>query len=261
MTYERSGPDSKDDGLMTLYRTVLVETPVARYFATYFRREIQDAPSGGIGQAYEEEEFEVITERMQKLCLEDFHDYTQTLGGETAVYMDQLLGWEADTRALRITMRSFGTALNDANARDSDRKSLFCNFGQFYPNGTWGIAGSETSFARITDNESLEKCLGSFYQKPYYDLWASAQTGGDMKGFHERFEKALDVHEISLMTRAFDSQSHFACFYAWFRLKQFELRNIKWILECITQNITDPRRKNRWLPITFEIETSRGRGI
>ena len=251
MTFENG--DAKDDGLVDLYRTVLVETPVARYFASYFNRELSnDTPSGGIGKAYEEEEFEVITERLQKLALEDFYQYTQELGGETAAIMDDVLSWDADSRALHITLGSFGTPLNDANSRDSDRKSLYCNFGHFYPNGTWGHQDSETSFSRVSDQEGLATVLERFYPN-YYNLWALAL---DSQG-EKKFTTAMDEYEIKKLKHAFDSQSHFASFYAWFKLKQFELRNIKWILSCITQKVTDPRRKNRWLPIEFSYQNKK----
>lgn len=243
--------DAKDgDGLMELYRTVLVDTPVARYFAAYFNREVS-TDSRGIGVAYQEEEFEVITERLQKLCLEDFYAFTQGLGGETAEIMATVLGWEADSRALHLTQGSFAGPLNEDSARDSDRKSLYCNFGTFYPEGTWGSADSGMSFSRITNNEDLSGCLENYY-KSFYELWQQhAESNGEKK-----FSQVLDEQEVKVLKRALDSQSHFACFYAWFKLKQMELRNIKWILSCITQRITDNRR-NRWIPI-FGTDSRRG---
>jgi len=218
---------------------------VARYFSAYFNRELaSSSASSGIGKVYEEEEFEVITERLQKLCLEDFYQFTQRLGGDTAEIMRDVLGWEADSRALNITMGSFNTPLNDPSARDGDRKSLYCNFGAFYPEGTYGHPESEMSFSRISDNQSLADCLESSY-KPYHELWvAAAESNGEKK-----FTNVMDEHEVKVMKLAFDSQSHFAAFYGWFKLKQLELRNIKWILSCITQRVKDHKKKNRWIPI------------
>jgi vacuolar-type H+-ATPase subunit C/Vma6 len=50
--------------------------------------------------------------------------------------MKELLEFEADRRAISITINSFGTSLNDPHNRESERKALFCNFGTLYPETT-----------------------------------------------------------------------------------------------------------------------------
>lgn len=95
------------DGLVELYRTVLIDTPVAPYFETYFNSEITSSePYHGIEQAYNEVEIDIITNMLQKLWLEDFYRYTQELGGTTAEMMKVLLEFEADRRAISITINS-----------------------------------------------------------------------------------------------------------------------------------------------------------
>jgi V-type H+-transporting ATPase subunit d len=72
------------DALVELYRTVLIDTPVAPYFENYFNQELKsDQPSREIQRVYNETEIDIITNMLQKLWLEDFYNYCQKLGGET----------------------------------------------------------------------------------------------------------------------------------------------------------------------------------
>lgn len=75
----------------------------------------------------------------------------------------------------------------------------------------------------------------------YADLLRQSQDGS------KSFTDLLYQHEVSLMISAFECQSHFAAFYAFVKLKKQELRNIKWILSCITQKRRDKRDLERWI--------------
>lgn len=108
----------------------MVDTPVAPYFERYFNSELRsEAPSREIQRVYSEVEIDIITNMLQKLWLEDFYDLCKSFGGDTWLFMKPVLEFEADRRAIAITINSFGTSLNEVNNRDSERKSLFCNFG------------------------------------------------------------------------------------------------------------------------------------
>lgn len=61
-----------------------------------------------------------------------------------------LLVWQADRRALNITLNSIGTELT----RD-DRRKLYSNFGLLYPHGHHELAGAE-DFDQIRN--AMEKC-------------------------------------------------------------------------------------------------------
>jgi len=240
---------SGGDGLVELYRTVLVDTPVAPYFEKYFNSAVRsDQPSAEIQRAYNETEIDIITNMLQKLWLEDFHRYcTEELGGETGQIMGELLAFEADRRAISITRNSFRTNLNEPSSRDNERKKLYCCFGSLYPEATL------FSFSKVGDETQLLNALEPY--KLYADLLrqgqdlggaSSSAAGGSASG--KSFEDLLYEHEVSLMTHAFDGQSHFACFYAWVQLKKQELRNIKWILSCINQK-RDQKDFNKWIKI------------
>jgi len=233
MTFDNA---ESGDGLVELYRTVLIDTPVAGYFETFFNSEVKsDQPAREMQRVYNEVEIDIITNQLQKLWLEDFYHYcTVTLGGETGRVMGELLEFEADRRAISITLNSFKTALNEPSNRDSERKKLYCSFGTLYPEATL------FSFSKVGDEAQLAQALEPY--KVFADLYRQSQDGQAGKSF----EDLLYEHEVKLMRAAFDGQSHFACFYAWTMLKKQELRNIKWILSCINQQ-RDQKDFNKWI--------------
>jgi len=215
------------DGLVELYRTVLVDTPVAAYFEKYFNTEIKgDQPGREIQKVYNEVEIDIIDNMIQKLWLEDFYAYTQTLGGTTALMMRELLEFEADRRAISITLNSFHSNLNDAANRASERRSLYCNFGKLYPDATMH------KFSHVSNPGELAKALMPY--KVYNDF--VARSDPDLRSLPDD----LFQYEVHLNRLAFDSQSHFAAFYAFTKLKQQEERNLRHILNCIDQK-RDPK--------------------
>ena len=73
---------------------------------------------------------EVLRNTLYKAYLDDFASLCSELGGTTKEVMGDLLAFEADRRALNITLNSIGTELT----RD-DRRRLYANFGLLHPNG------------------------------------------------------------------------------------------------------------------------------
>ena len=100
-----------------LYRLVLVDTPLAPYFSGCISSEDLD-----------EMNIEVMRATLYKAYLEDFAQLCSSHGGATAALMGDLLDFEADRRAVAITINSLGTELS----RD-DRAKLFPAMGALYP--------------------------------------------------------------------------------------------------------------------------------
>merc|ERR1719157_440555 len=116
-------------GFADLYQTVLVDTPVGPYFAM-FLQETSEKGGGEVRNVIEEVEIEIIKSSLLKYWIEDFAQYCNKLGGDTAEIMGELLKVRADTNAINITLNSFGTSLNEPAMRISDRKRLYPSVGQ-----------------------------------------------------------------------------------------------------------------------------------
>lgn len=102
-----------------LYNNVLVDTPLAPYIQACLSAEDLD-----------EMNIEIVRNTLYKAYLEDFYAFCQQMGGETAIVMGEILKFEADRRAINITLNSFGTELTK-----DDRSKLYPNFGNIYPEG------------------------------------------------------------------------------------------------------------------------------
>jgi V-type H+-transporting ATPase subunit d len=220
-------------GYMDLYQTVLVDTPVGPYFSL-FLQESAAHHGGDSRNVLEEVEIEIIKSSLIKYWLEDFYQYVQHLGGETAKLMGDLLNVRADTNAINITLNSFGTPLNEPAMRSSDRKRLYPAVGHLYPAGT-------AMLVDVSDEEELGRVLELFPQ--YSAIWNIHTNGHGDKSIDDCFYE----RDVEMLELAFESQMHYAVFYAYVKLKEQEIRNLVWISECILQQQKD--EINKFVPV------------
>ena len=110
-----------------LYRLVLIDTPLAPYFSDSITSDDLD-----------EMNMEILRNTLYKAYLEDFLKFCQSLGGSTGTIMSELLAFEADKRAVTITINSLGTELTR-----EDRRKLFNNFGILFGEGHESLATCE----------------------------------------------------------------------------------------------------------------------
>lgn len=189
-----------------LYRLVLVDTPLAPYFAETLSSEDLD-----------EMNIEILRNTLYKAYLDDFDKFCQRLGGATAEVMGDLLSFEADRRALNITLNSIGTELT----RD-DRRKLYSNFGLLYPHGQMELAVAE-DFDQI--RQAMEKV------PPYHSIFTKLAYGEA-----QVLDKIMYEEEVRREVLSFEQQFHYAVFYAYMRLREQEIRNIMWVSECVAQD-------------------------
>ncbi|MCJ1312384.1 H(+)-transporting V0 sector ATPase subunit d [Agyrium rufum] len=211
-----------------LYNTVLIETPLAPYF------------KGSLShQDLDELNIEIVRNTLYKNYLEDFHrlvnEDPEMRGTPTAEVMSEVLEFEADRRAINITLNSFGTELSK-----QDRKKMYPEFGKLYPEGTLMLS-------RADDIEGVGLAVSGVHDyKTYFDIVGMGGGGtgaGNMAGGSGGEGKSLEdmfyQKEMELSKLAFTRQFTHAVIYAWVKLREQEIRNITWIAECIAQNQKD----------------------
>ena len=190
-----------------LYNSVLVETPLA----SYFRGSLSH-------QDLDELNIEIVRNTLYKNYLEDFYNFVNTnpdmAGSPTAEVMSEMLEFEADRRAINITINSFGTDLTKA-----DRRKLYPNFGRLYPEGTLMLS-------RADDLESVRLAVEGV--SDYKNFFAAVSHGGSSMGTGDMgggsdgksLEDLFYQKEMEICKRTFTRQFTFAIVYAWVRLRE-----------------------------------------
>ena len=160
---------------------------------------------------------EVMRNTLYKAYLDDFAAYCASLGGATAEIMGDLLAFEADRRALNITLNSIGTELT----RD-DRRRLYPSFGLLHPHGQAELAAAE----------DFDGVRAAMERVPQYASLFSHLASGEA----QMLDKVLYEEEVRRGVAAFEQQFHFGVFHAYRALREQEIRNIMWVAECVAQD-------------------------
>lgn len=220
-------------GYTELYNSVLVDTPIGKYFAKFLAAEAAEPSGDSVKSIMEELPTTKLESALRKYYLEDFANFCEFCGGETAETMLDIIKSRADAMTINITLNSFGTSLNDPSRRSTERRALCPAIGYLYPEGT-------SKLAAIGEESELATILRTY--PVYRNIFATHQRGDKTidDSFYER--------EVQLNELAFEGQSNYCVFYSWTRLKEQEIRNLVWISECIVQRQKD-RMADHFVPI------------
>mmetsp|Transcript_13771 Transcript_13771/g.37931 ORF Transcript_13771/g.37931 Transcript_13771/m.37931 type:complete len:396 (+) Transcript_13771:50-1237(+) len=234
-------------GFDDVYRIFLVDTPIGPYFEEYLRdadREKDEMSRAGVETSQvsgilTKQDLEIMKATLKKAWLEDFNEFCQGLGGTTAEVMGHMLKMEADFRVLLVTMNALNTNLS-TEAKLQDRNSLYPSFGYLYPEGTKELRKVWNDTTVRAALEPYSKYLSLFDQvKQFYEAESGIADGGKSVSGFQSIEDLIYAENVHMYEMAFEQQYHFGVFYGWVKLREQEIRNVRWIANMIILGTKD----------------------
>merc|ERR1712176_686771 len=149
-----------------------------------------------------------------------------------------MLKKEADFRVLLVTLNALNTELS-TETKLQDRNSLYPNFGYLYPEGTkelrkgWNETTVRTALEPYSKYASLFDEVKSFYETE------SSDAAGKTASKFQSIEDVIYAENVKMYEYAFEQQYHFGVFYAWVKLREQEVRNVRWIANMIVLGTKD----------------------
>jgi len=233
-------------GFDEVYRIFLVDSPIGQYFEEYLKEADIDkdemarsgVESNQVGGILTKQDLEIMKATLKKAWLEDFYKFVGRLGGTTTEVMGHILKMEADHRVLLVTMNALNTSLSTESSQQ-DRNALYPSFGYLYPEGTKELRKVYNDTTVRAALEPYSKYLALFDQvKDFYDSESGDTARTAAAGF-QSIEDLIYAENVHLYEMAFEQQYHFGVFYAWVKLREQEIRNIRWIANMVVLNTKD----------------------
>ena len=229
------------DDYASLYQSVLVDLPVGNYFRKFLNEVTSGAASDEnvqvdtkfISEAMQDYSLQQIQLRVKKIWLHEFYDFcSKELADVSQRMMTDLLKFESDLMTIQIieNSRSY-TGLVDARG-DSERKKYISKVGYLYPDKSEALNGAADFKALVNALEAT----------PYHAMMSKVVVAENDK--HEAESQGATIDEVMLkessrrFSEAFEDGFHFGCFYSYLKLKEQEIKNVTWLAELVTMQVS-----------------------
>merc|ERR1712113_79625 len=180
-----------------------------------------------VGGILNKQDLEIMKATLKKAWLEDFYNFCMGIGGTTAEVMGELLRTEADFRVILLSLNTLHTDM-----KEDEKKALSPSFGNMYPEGTHALSKCFNETTVRTALEPYKQYLELFDEvKQFYE---KADEGGSKTGSFQSIEDLIYKENVKMFEMSFEQQYHFGVFYAWVKLREQEVRNVRWIADMIT---------------------------
>jgi V-type H+-transporting ATPase subunit d len=210
-----------------LYEDVLIDTEVGIYFSKFLEETLTTSDTknvSAINNYLQELQPEEIKNLLKKIWLEYFFHFCRTLNPTTSEIMVDLLKFEADCQAIQIVYNSL--AMNN-QFQETERKKVIPYFGFLYPETT-------NQLIKAKSLEQLKQILQPFPE--YYELVKEVPDPRKIDEFAlqsglKTLDDVMFKESIKRYSIAFEQQFQFACFYAYIKIKEQEIKNIVLLAE------------------------------
>ena len=206
--------------LEEMFEMVLIDSPIGKFFQHSQQRD------------FDEVSLEYIRGILQKNYLEAFYEFCESLGGDTASVMCNVLDFEADRCVITVTANTCGVR----DLHPDDRLKLYPTIGH--------LAEIHDQLCTVEDEEQLKERLRRFPE--YYEMFDDGK--GLAEGQKKSLEKKFLDKSVELYKDAMTRQFQYGVLFGWIKLRELEINNLIWISECIVQGMRN--RIHEYVSIT-----------